>query len=115
MLSFEAFFKRCEAAIKEDAPFIAYHHANGHFFLYYERAIDVWDKRARAWKPKLHKAKKATVAAWRKEVIKMQKDPHVVGLSVVDFDRDTLTIYGGEELNALYAVYLSSRCDSVDN
>lgn len=106
MMSMDAFIERCEAAIREGAPFIAYRHNHGHFWLYYERMLDVWDNRAKEWRPKLHKAKKGTISGLRKEIKRMQRDPRITGLLVVDYDGNTLTAQGGEELGVLYEVYL---------
>lgn len=104
MLSMDAFLKRCADAISKGTPFLAYRHSRGHFFLLLECDIDVWDKKARDWKPKHFKAKAYTAEGFHKAVGRMMKDPKITDLDVVEFAGTALHTVGGDELDELYAV-----------
>jgi hypothetical protein len=119
MLSVESFVKRCETAIQEGAPFIAYRHDQGYGLLYTEMAYtshqvvvsglyvkDVEHKRTRC--------PRQTVNRLRNQIKAMRKDPHVVGLAVVEFDGKALRTEG-DGLDDLHAVPIPGDRDPVDN
>lgn len=108
MLSFEGFTKRCADGIAAGNPFTAYWHAHSHFFLFHEMELDVWDKRAKAWRPKLHKAAETTISGLRKEITKMRRDPRVVDLHVVEFDGTSVGI-DCDDLAELLSVPVPAR------
>lgn len=112
MLSFEGFVKRCADAIAAGIPFTAYWHARGHFFLFHEIELDVWDPKTKSWRPKLHKATKGAINGLRKEIKKMRKDPRVWNLRVVEFDGVGVGI-DHDDLTELLSVPVPERKEVV--
>lgn len=119
MLSVDGFVKRSSVLIREGEPFLAYWHPHGYAFICTERAytahrVDATSRDVSDIECKRTRCPRSIITELRKQIKKLQKDPKIGPVCVVEFDGTAVRTEGGG-LDELYAVPIPADSDPMDN